>query len=1190
MIGEYHSRTGEPSGLSAKNHEGFENLVDELPLGILSCDREGNITALNDFLLNIMGSPSADLTKQHNILTFLPLVECGISAAVEETLTTGRNSSIETPYRSAWNKELFLSFKAFPRKDENGFIYGCHAIIEDLTTRKREKAELEQSTRKDKLISQISDRFINSNFKDIDWDINKTLKDLADFVDADRAFLFSVAENTDYIIKTHEWRADSVISKIPLNEKWDAKKLVFEQLGNLQIVNIQDVDKIPKEKGYVQKILQDLDIKSVAIIPLSRYGIFKGFIGIDSKSKRHNWNDKELNVLKIAGNMIANILERKNTESMLLKKEKEYEEVVNSLDAIIWKATFDKEGNVLNTYISKTADKVLGLPDGTIGDDWDKYFSHIHPEDMAKVKETFEQSFKQPDIPLDVDYRLVFDDGKPVWINTIRSSHRLNDGTFLTCGTSVNVTDRKIAEEEVIRSEKRYRSLIEQLSDAVFINNLDGQILEVNDSASKMLGHSKEDLQKMNVHDLLTPERRKNGQEAMKKLEIEGAVRGDTKYLTANGSIIDVEISARLLEGYHGIAQAVVRDITHRKQTENKLRESEAFLSEVGRIAKIGGWEFDVVSGVATWTPEVARISGRDESDNQSANPEEGLNSFPPGSREIFEKAINDAIEKGESYDHELEFISAKGKHKWVRIIGRSVVKDCKVVKLIGTLQDITERKEAQEELKRNEERYRALFEQSNDAIFLNRLDGHIMDVNEKTCEMFGYTKEKLQTMNVVDLLPPDHRDAGTLAMERFRKKRLIQINTVYEKANGETFDAEGSSKVLEGHPNLALAVVRDISEQKRAEEKIARSEIKYRSLFEKSNDAIIIHNLDGRILEANKMTCEVFGYSEEELKQKSIMELISPEDREEVGYEMMKVRTKGSTRKETRMTRSDGTFIFMDISASLLHEQDNIIQAVGRDVTDRIRAEAAMLSARIEAETASRTKSEFLANMSHELRTPLNSIIGFSDILLERVFGELNGKQLKYVNNISSSGKHLLGLINDILDISKVEAGKMELHYSKFSVNSVFEEVKSTLFPLVQAKSLEIDFKVEPDFEDIQADRSHLIQILYNLVSNAIKFTPEGGRISVHCKKSESRAIFSVTDTGIGIFSEDQKKLFQPFTQIDSSSARQYCGTGLGLALVKELVELHNGKIRVESEVGKGSSFTFELPVSNEKDVKLEL
>lgn len=317
MTVEYHSHTGEPSGLSAKHHEGFENLVDELPLGILSCDREGNITALNDFLLDLLGSPSSDLTKKINILTFLPLVECGISAAVEETLTTGRNSSIEAPYLSAWNKELFLSFKAFPRKDENGFIYGCHAIIEDITTKKREKAELEHSKRRDKLISQISDRFINSNFKDIDGDINKTLKDLADFIGAGRAVLFNVAENTDYIVKTHEWHADNVISKIPLNEKWDAKKLVSEQLKNLQIVNIPDIDKTPEEKEYIKKMLQELGIKSVAMIPLSRHCVFKGFIGVDSKNKRHNWNDKELYVLKIAGSMIANILERKNTEDML---------------------------------------------------------------------------------------------------------------------------------------------------------------------------------------------------------------------------------------------------------------------------------------------------------------------------------------------------------------------------------------------------------------------------------------------------------------------------------------------------------------------------------------------------------------------------------------------------------------------------------------------------------------------------------------------------------------------------------------------------------------------------------------------------------------------------------------------------------------------------------------------------------
>ncbi|MPM36328.1 Sensor histidine kinase RcsC [bioreactor metagenome] len=559
----------------------------------------------------------------------------------------------------------------------------------------------------------------------------------------------------------------------------------------------------------------------------------------------------------------------------------------------------------------------------------------------------------------------------------------------------------------------------------------------------------------------------------------------------------------------------------------------------------------------------------------------DGLVSFPPGSREIFEKAVYDAEGRGESHDLELEFISEQSEHKWVRAIVRPVMKDDKVVKLLGTFQDITERREAQEELKRNEERYRGLFEQSNDAIFLNRLDGQIIDANEKACEMFGYTKEEWQKINMVNLLPSNLRDGGRLGLEELRKTKYVHVETVYIKASGEMLDVEIRSKVLDGYSDLALAVVRDISGKKKAEEKISRSEKKYRSLFEKSNDAIIIHDFNGQILDVNKTTCQILGYSEEELKQKSILELFSPEYKEKVKAAIIEVRTTGSTCKETKLKRSDGTIIFMDFNASLLQAQQNTIQAVGRDITDRMKAEEAMIKARIEAENASRIKSEFLANMSHELRTPLNSIIGFSDILIERVFGELNERQLKYVTNISVSGKHLLGLINDILDLSKVEAGKMELHYSEFSVASVFDEVKSTLTPLSQTKLTEMDFKLDLDFGNIQADRSRLIQILYNLVSNAIKFTPEKGKVSVSCKKNGNIAIFSVTDTGIGISSEDQKKLFQPFTQIDSSSAKQYCGTGLGLVLVKKLVELHCGKIWVESEVEKGSRFTFELPLN---------
>jgi len=170
--------------------------------------------------------------------------------------------------------------------------------------------------------------------------------------------------------------------------------------------------------------------------------------------------------------------------------------------------------------------------------------------------------------------------------------------------------------------------------------------------------------------------------------------------------------------------------------------------------------------------------------------------------------------------------------------------------------------------------------------------------------------------------------------------------------------------------------------------------------------------------------------------------------------------------------------------------------------------------------------------------------------------------------------------LINDILDLSKVEAGRMELHYSEFSINSIFEEVKAVLSPLMQVKALEVTFNIESDLTTLEADRGRLIQILYNLISNAIKFTPAGGKVLIYCKKSGNRALISIIDTGIGISAEDQLKLFQPFTKLSKSATKQYCGTGLGLALVKKLVSLHQGDIWVDSEPGKGSNFTFAIPL----------
>jgi signal transduction histidine kinase len=229
--------------------------------------------------------------------------------------------------------------------------------------------------------------------------------------------------------------------------------------------------------------------------------------------------------------------------------------------------------------------------------------------------------------------------------------------------------------------------------------------------------------------------------------------------------------------------------------------------------------------------------------------------------------------------------------------------------------------------------------------------------------------------------------------------------------------------------------------------------------------------------------------------------------------------------------------------------------------------------------EAANRHKSEFLANMSHELRTPLNAIIGFSEVLGERMFGELNEKQAEYTDDILSSGRHLLSLINEILDLSKVEAGRMELELATFDLPLAIDNARTFVRERATKHGINLDVTVDERLGDFVGDERKIKQILLNLLSNAVKFTPEGGRIGINARQADGSVEISVSDTGIGIAPEDQPKIFEEFRQVGSDYAHKVEGTGLGLTLAKKFVELHGGKIWVESEVGKGSTFGFSLP-----------
>lgn len=364
-----------------------------------------------------------------------------------------------------------------------------------------------------------------------------------------------------------------------------------------------------------------------------------------------------------------------------------------------------------------------------------------------------------------------------------------------------------------------------------------------------------------------------------------------------------------------------------------------------------------------------------------------------------------------------------------------------------------------------------------------------------------------------------------------------------------------------------------------RAEKEVKAQEMEKKYILDSINEIIVFVSPDFKVIWANRVALKLMNMKLEEARTycqldgsgiwKNVYEVLQLE----------KVLENG-VKKTGEVTTRDGSVWY--IQAIPVKNEDGKIVGIletGLDITSSKKAEK-LFYEKEAAEASNRTKGEFLANMSHELRTPLNSILGFSELLQEGIYGPLNEKQMKHIGDIQTSGRHLLNMINDLLDFSKIEAGKMELNYEEFPLYEIIEEVLNLLFPIAEKNHIKLELIIEADFGNIRADKDKFVQILENLLSNAIKFSPDGSCVRVHVSRREGRVKIEVKDRGIGIAKEDRHKLFKPFSQIDSSISKKYGGTGLGLALIKQLVQLHNGYVWFRSEEGKGSIFGFSIPV----------
>jgi PAS domain S-box-containing protein len=775
-------------------------------------------------------------------------------------------------------------------------------------------------------------------------------------------------------------------------------------------------------------------------------------------------------------------------------------------------------------------------------------------------------------------------DGEEFWIEISNRLIYVDDKPAAVQGIARNIEDRKKYQLEVERSEQKFRSLFETIDDIYYHLDSAGTIDLVSPSAYTHLGYRTEELLEMQLEDLYAmPEL---SSEVLATLLENGRINDYEMNLRhKNNTIVPFSVSARVIFDEQGQTQGIegiARNISQRKEHDKILKTNEQRFRRI--FESIQDVYFRAENTIVMFvSPSCKSLLGYTPEEMIGHHTEEFYNN--PFERN---RMIDLFRRQGYLTDYEIDYLHKNGRPISCSLNLNNVRdEDGEIVAVEGTLRDITMRKQTEQALRSSEQRFRRIFESFQDLYYEADMDGIVTILSPSVEPLYGYKPAELIGKQATAVYA-DPKQREDLFMALAEKGYVNDYELMLVNKKGELKPTSCSTRLVfdeHGKPVAVQGVLRDITERKKSDAALRESEARFRSIFNSIPDAFLEVDCFNTIVTASPSVAQ-FNYSPDRLIGSNISVLLhNSKDWNNISHWL-----KGHNETqhyEGMLETHDGQSIPVSITAyKISNEKDaggNLILII-RDVSDSKNYEQELELARDQALEASRAKSSFLANMSHELRTPLNAVIGYSEMLAEDADDEGRQEMAADLKKIHASGIHLLSVISDILDLSKIEAGKVELNMEKFAVTDFVNDIMITIAPLARKNNNILKHQCELDSQDMVADPVRLKQALLNLLGNACKFTKDGTiNLDVYSQSDEQRewVYFRIMDSGIGITEMQMQKLFSEFSQADTTTTRKYGGTGLGLVISQRFCQLMGGDIQAESTYGVGSAFTVRLPAN---------